>query len=138
MSDFEGKLEQILNDPQAMEQIMSLARSLGGGGPARPSPSPERDASPAPPQADTAEAARPAGLLDGLGQLDPRLLTGAAQLLGQYRSNDDQRAALLNALRPFVKEKRYARLDKAIQIAKLSRLIRMALELFRAREDDNV
>ncbi len=138
MSDFEGKLEQILNNPQAMEQIMSLARSLGGGSSAQPSPSPEQDASSEPTQADTAETPQATGLLDGLGQLDPRLLSGVAQLLGQYQNNDDQRVALLNALRPFVKEKRYAKLDKAIQIAKLSRLIRMALELFRARGDDHV
>lgn len=58
--------------------------------------------------------------------------------MSQYHSNDDNRVALLSALRPFVKEKRYAKLDKAIQIAKLSRLIRMALELLRPREDPHV
>ena len=44
--------------------------------------------------------------------------------------------ALLNALRPFVREERYAKLDKAIQIARLSRLIRSALDLFRAAKED--
>ena len=58
--------------------------------------------------------------------------------MSQYHNNDDNRVALLSALRPFVKEKRYAKLDKAIQIAKLSRLIRMALELLRLREDPHV
>lgn len=127
MGDFEEKLESILNNPQAMSQIMSLAQSLGGGAPSQPPPPPER---PTPPPAP------PAG--DGLGQLDPKLLSGIVSLLGQYNSNDDQRVALLNALRPFVKERRYAKMDKAIQIAKLSRMIRMALEMFRAKEDGNV
>jgi len=49
----------------------------------------------------------------------------------EYRSEDDGRIALLNALRPFVKEKRYAKVDKAIQIARLSRLIRVALDVFK-------
>ena len=76
------------------------------------------------------------GLLGGLSSLDPKMLSAAAGLIGQFNSGgDDQRVALLNALRPFVKEQRYARLDKAIQIAKLSRLIRSGLELFRAQKE---
>lgn len=122
MGDFEEKLDSILNNPQAMSQIMALAQSLGGTS----APSATEPPPPPPPSSDM-----------GL-QLDPRLLSNIVSLLGQYNSNDDQRVALLNALRPFVKEQRYAKLDKAIQIAKLSRMARMALELFRAKEDDHV
>ena len=61
------------------------------------------------------------------------MLSAAAGLLGKFNGgDDDRRAALLTALRPFVREQRYARLDKAIQIARLSRLIRSGLDLFRA------
>lgn len=150
MSELEEKLENILGNPQAMAQIMSLAQSLNGGGtppPAgtgEPSPDPEQ-ASPAPAQAPAPSPPPPAsggagdglgGLLGGLGSLDPKLLSAAAGLLGQFNSGgDDQRVALLTALRPFVKEQRYAKLDKAIQIAKLSRLIRSGLELFRAQRE---
>ena len=74
-------------------------------------------------------------MLGALGGLDMGTLSTAAQLLGQFNDGgDDRRTALLNALRPFVKEERYAKLDKAIQIAKLSRLIRSGLELFRAQK----
>ncbi len=129
MSNLEEKLENILGNPQAMEQIMSLAQSLGGGSSA-PSPPPE----PTPqPQAPSVSG----GLPDGLGQLDPRILSGIVRLMTQ-QNNDDGRVALLTALRPFVKEQRYAKVDKAIQIAKLSRLIRTALTLFRTREDSDV
>lgn len=130
MSDFEDKLESILGNPQAMEQIMSLAQSLGGSSHSAESSHSEPVSAP---------KSAP-GLLDGLGlgEIDPRIITGAMQLLSQYRNNDDDRVALLNALRPFLKEQRYAKLDKAIQIARLSRLIRMALELFRTKEDSHV
>ena len=127
MGDFEEKLERILGNPQAMEQIMSLAQSLNGSAP---------DPSPAPPPAPT-EIPKAADSL-GLGALDPQVITGLVRLLNQSRSGEDERTALLEALRPFVKEQRYAKLDKAIQIARLSRLIRMALELFRAKEDSHV
>lgn len=118
MADFEEKLESILNNPQAMSQIMSLAQSLGASsGPAEPPP------------ADAAPASSDAGI-----PLDPRLLSGLTTLLSQYNRGDDEKAALLRALKPFVREQRYARLDRAIQITKLSRIARMALELFRSEE----
>ena len=156
MSELEEKLENILGNPQAMAQIMSLAQSLDLGGqsqsqaqaqaqpqapvqdqgqPSGP-PRPSEDA-PAPPAAPTSSGAGAGGLLGARGSLDPGTLSAAAQLMGQFVSGeDDKRTALLNALRPFVKEQRYAKLDKAIQIAKMSRLIRSGLELFRARKED--
>lgn len=133
MSDFEAKLESILNNPQAMGQIMSLAQSLGGGG----SPPPPA-ASPSPVQQQQQPPSQPlSSPLEGFIS-DPNMLSGILQMLGQYNNNDDQRVALLNALRPFVREQRYAKIDKAIQIAKLARMIRMGLDMFRAKEDGNV
>lgn len=128
MAEWEEKLEGILSNPQAMEQIMSLAKSLEGG---ENSASPSASA-PAPAPSDLS------GLLGSVGQLDPKMLSTAAKLFSQMGRQDDRRTALLQALRPFVKPERYAKLDKAIQIAKLSVLIRSGLELFRAKEDDHV
>lgn len=118
MADFEEKLERILNDPQAMSQIMSLAQSLGAS--SGPGESPPAD--PTPPAADASSPP------------DPRLLSGLTTLLSQYNRGDDEKAALLRALRPFVREERYAGLDRAIRITRLSRIARMALELFRSEE----
>lgn len=110
-----------------MNQIMSLAQNLSGG----------QGASPPPPQEESernTEASAVGGdLFSALGDLDPRFLTLAMRLVSEYRSNDDDRAALLQALRPFVKAERYAKLDKAIQISKLVRVIRIALDSFQTR-----
>lgn len=146
MSELEDKLNTILGDPQAMGQIMALAQSLGSG----KDPQPE-----APPQSDHQEASPPpsgqgqgsappdlSALLGSLtgegGGLDPRLLTLGARIMSEYNADDGGRTALLQALRPFVKERRYAKLDRAIQIAKLSRLIRVALEVLRGGGQDHV
>ena len=157
MSELEQKLEGILGNPQAMAQIMSLAQSLNLGGPAgqpadapAPGGAPPADSAPAAPAPDSPAPSPPppppapasdgglGGLLGGLGALDPKMLSAAASLMGQFSSgSDDQRVALLNALRPFVKEQRYAKLDKAIQIAKLSRLIRSGLDLLRLRKEED-
>ena len=151
MSELEEKLESILGNPQAMAQIMALAQSLNGRGPAesggeaaqsQPQPSGSADAG-VQPQAQAPALSQPpasaggeGGLGSLLGGLDPKMLSAAAGLLGQFNGgDDDRRVALLTALRPFVREQRYARLDKAIQIARLSRLIRSGLDLFRAGQD---
>lgn len=152
MSELEDKLNAILGNPQAMSQIMSLAQSLGGGsasGSPEPEPSPPPVAGPAAaPAASTPDLSALLGSLMGnssgnssgssSGGLDPRLLTLVSKVMSEYQSNDDGRAALLQALRPFVKEKRYAKLDKAIQIARLSRMIRIALDVFKGGGNDHV
>lgn len=124
MGDFEDKLESILNNPQAMSQIMSLAQSFGGSNQKQDSSPEQESASASPNNSDF--------------PLDGRLLSMITTLFNQYNSNDDQRIALLNSLRPFVKEHRYAKLDKAIQIAKLSRMARVALDLLRLKEGSDV
>lgn len=130
MSDFEEKLNSILSNSDAMGQIMQLARSLGGG---------TKDSEDsAPPHAAVREPSAPVvetDPLSALGTLDPRLLDMAFKIMKAYQSNDDDRAALLSALRPFVRPERYARLDQAIQVSKLTSVIRIALDSFRSKEE---
>ena len=115
---------------------------MPGQGRAQPQePSSEAASSPAPAAASPAQPSASSGAMEGglgslLGGLDPNMLSAAAGLLGQFNSgDDDRRVALLTALRPFVREQRYGKLDKAIQIARLSRLIRSGLDLFRAGKE---
>ena len=132
MAEWEEKLQSILGNPEAMGQIMSIAQSLGGAG-AREQPSappPQQETGQMPEQqagASSIEGALPS-LLDGL---DPRLLQVGMELLSEYNSTDERKLALLAALRPFVKEKRWAKVDKAIQIARLSHVIRVAIDTFK-------
>lgn len=119
MGELDEKLNAILGDPQAMGQIMALARSLGGqGGAEAGKEAPERE-----PEQHSQEPP-----LFSPEELDPRLLQMGMRVLREYQREDERKTALLTALRPFVKEERYANLDRAIQIARLSRLIRAALE----------
>ena len=132
MSEFEDKLQSILGNPEAMGQIMSIAQAITGNKEGENAP------------ADPAEPALPAAVeapgspFSLLSDLDPRLLQMGARLLSEYNSTDDRRTALLSALRPFVKEERYAKVEKAIQIAKLSRVIRVALDVFRKGDEGYV
>ena len=134
MAQLEEQLNQILGDPQAMEQIMALAQSLSGR-------QEEQEGAGAPDQGaqDGAEGNAPSPLsaLDGL---DPRLLKLGMGLLSEYSAQDDRKTALLAALKPFLKPERQEKMDQAVRIARLTRVIRAALRMFRDRgeEQDDV
>ena len=126
MSEFEDKLQSILGNPDAMNQIMSIAQSITGNSNDSGDSPPAEEA--APPASSDQSTGDPLSLL---GNLDPRLLQVGMRLLSEYNAEDDRKTALLTALQPFVRQERYAKVDKAIQIAKLARVIRAALDVFR-------
>lgn len=108
MAEFEEQLNAILGDPGAMGQIMALAQSLQKG-----TAGPE-----APPPSAGAETAAPASAPPAPPPPMPE--------------------NPLAALRPFVREERWARLDKAMQLARMARVIRMALGAFGKGEEDHL
>ena len=134
MNEFEDKLQAILGNPQAMDQIMSIARSISGNPPSQDNSAPSEELADQSVQ-NLPGVGDPFALLSGL---DPRLLHLGVRLLGEYRRDDEPTVALLRALQPFIRQERYAKVDKALQIAKLSRVIRVALETFRKGDADFV
>ena len=137
MEEWEEKLNRIFQDEAAMGQILSLAHALSGNeaGEDDDSRSGSNDREAPSSQSEHLSETPDSGggdifsLLDGM---DPRLLSVGMRVLQEYNREDDRKTALLMALKPFVKEKRYAKLDRAVRIARLSRVIRVALEEFRA------
>lgn len=141
MAEFEEKLNAILGNPEAMGQIMNIAKALttGSGEASAPASPPsetvEAQYVPVEDGGDTAPSQPPPisapDPLSALGELDPRLIQTAMRLFSEYSSTDDRKIALLSALKPFLKEERFAKVDKAVQIAKLSRVIRVAFQMFK-------
>lgn len=152
MAEFEDKLNAILGDPEAMGQLVSIAKALTGESEAASSPPPSEPPEPAEQSAAGQDAAQPdltalLGLLGGgvggtplsaLGELDPQLIRTAIALFSEYSAADDNKTALLNALRPFLKEARREKIDRAVKIARLARVIRVAFQLFRGKNQDEV
>ncbi len=130
MSEFEDKLQSILGNPDAMNQIMSIAQSLSGSSPSEGEFMSPQDI---PEDSNNAEAT-----FSSLGNLDPRLLQIGMRLLSEYNSTDDKKIALLHALQPFLTEERYAKVDQAVHIAKLAHVIRVALDAFRKGDNEHV
>ena len=103
VSEFEDKLNELLNDPGQMERIAGIAKSLMGG-----------DA----PSAPASDTDFDEGLLKRLSGL----MKGA-----DNKSSNDKK--LLEAMRPYLSEKRRSKMDKAIKIAKLASIASIAAQL---------
>lgn len=112
MSELEDKINAVLGDPKQMEQITKLAKSFMGGG------TPGKAAEP-----------EPKGEEDPFASLgmDGATLQRLGRLLRQGGSEKPQEQALLEAMRPYLSEKRRSKMDKAMKIARLAQIARLAM-----------
>ena len=123
MSEFEDKLNKILSSPEDLEKIMSIARSFSGS-----------SGKPAEGGADASQAAQPppdlGAISSALGNLDPKLFRLITRITSEYASEKNDKAALLNAIKPYLREDRHEKIDRAAEIAKLARLAKVAFSEF--------
>ena len=117
MSELEDKINGILGDPAQMEKIAGLAKSLMGGGD------------------DPAEKTKSAGggldsLMQSLGDdgtIDPAMLARLSRAFSSSAGEKKQERALLEAMKPYLSEKRRSKMDKAIKLARLASIARIAM-----------
>ncbi len=125
MSEFDDNLNKILSSPEDMEKLLNVARSLTGS-----SGTPDAGGS------DASQAAPdPGAVTSALGNLDPKLFRMLSRLAGAYTSGTNDKAALLNAIKPYLREDRHAKIDRAAEIAKLARLAKVAFSEFSGGDD---
>lgn len=97
MSELEDKLNTVLNNPQLMQQIMSMAQNMNSN-----STAPEQTA--------------PQGALPDLDVNLIRQLSGMAQ----QGTIDRNQQSLLKALGPYLSPGRIGKLEKAMRAAKMA------------------
>lgn len=103
MEDLASKLSKILESPEGMERVRSLAGALLGG-------------------MDDEEKENPDNPLEGLlSGVSPKELTALVQVSRALKSSQhDDRSRLLLAIRPHLhSEERRARIDQAVTILRL-------------------
>ena len=115
MEDMDSKLNAMLNDPAAMARIIQMAQQLSGGAAqASPPPPPPPQGAP-PPPAD-------GGGKGGAKIMFSKLFRPAARflpLLQDLRQSNSQTTQLLYALRPFLKEEKQPKVERAAKLAHL-------------------
>ncbi len=104
MSELEDRLNSILSDPEQMARISSLAQTLMGG-------QGEAGAAPPPGQELPTENALPGKLMSLLSR----------------QGEDAEKRALLEAMKPYLSEKRRGKLDRAMRFARLAHLATAAM-----------
>lgn len=102
VGELEERINQVLNDPQQMEELSRLAQSLMGGG------------------GGAEQAASELGL-------DAGLLAKAAKLLREDSGDGSDSQGLLRAIEPWLKPRRREKLERAMKLARLSHLAKLAL-----------
>lgn len=124
MAEFDDKLNSILSNPDAMSQIMQLAQSLSGPGAEQSSaPPPPPPASPPPQPTPPGGGDLFSSLSSLAGGVDPKLLTRLLPLIQELGGQRDSNArALLYALRPYLKEEKQDKVERALQLARLFHL----------------
>jgi hypothetical protein len=118
MDDISSRLSEILSDPASMERLRNLAAMFSGAS------QQENEPQPAPlPQQNTQRAQpQPQGQMPSLDPQVMSLVMKLAPVLSAMRQEDNS-TRLLNALRPFLGDDRRRRLDEAMRILQLARIL---------------
>lgn len=157
MADLQEQLQAILGDPETMGQITAIARALTGNDPTQntqqshPEPEKIQDVEFIPVDTPAADISAPqeqpmpdiSSLLNSLGggafpDIDPKLISIALRVFSEYSAQDDEKTALLSALKPFLKAERLVKMEKAEKISRLSRVIRVALRILKEEGEGSV
>ncbi|MEE1055708.1 MAG: hypothetical protein UH239_00475 [Acutalibacteraceae bacterium] len=118
MDDITGKIGQLLNDPQAMEQIMSLKNLLLSD-----------DDSETPSQSEPPSSSPPAkSVLPSFSDDAMRTIMKIMPLLSNIKQDDDT-TRLLQALRPFLGPEKQTKLDEATKILQLIKILPVIKQL---------
>ena len=103
MDDINEKLNTLLSDPDSMARILQLAQQLSGSQPQPPQPQPPAPAKPPSPLPD----------------IDPQLIARFLPLLQELTRDTSQTTQLLYALRPFLKDGKQEKVERAARLARL-------------------
>lgn len=104
MDDINEKLNTLLSDPDSMARIMQLAQQLSGGsgGQQTAAPPPAAPAPPAP-----------------MPSIDPQLIAKFLPIVQEFSRDNSQTTQLLYALRPFLKDGKQEKVERAAKLARL-------------------
>lgn len=133
MDDLAGKLNELLNSPEGMAQVQNLAQMLGQS--QQEGSSPALSSSSGAGNGNGASLGALSSLLGGLNNSAPaagggalpdantlQMVTRLAPMLSAARQEDDS-TRLLHALRPLLGAERQKKLDEAIRLLQMMRML---------------
>lgn len=129
MSDFEDKLNSILSSPSEMEKIVNLARSISNSSEIKDEGAANNN--------KKSDNGNPDEASFPFGNMDPRIFRIMTKIMSAYSTSDSSdKNQLIGALKPYLKKDRQQQIDRAVEIAKLAHLAKIALSEFSGGDDD--
>ena len=122
MDELERALRAVLDDPAQLQELRTLAGSLGLGQPDAAAPQ-EAAVPPMPPPAPPPAQPPKPPVQETVSLPEP-----AAAMLRQAGKADKKQEALLLALKPFLRKDRQSKIDRALQATRLASLASLALK----------
>lgn len=105
MDDIQNQMSAILENPEMMQKIMSMAQALNQSSPAPESPPPQKTEHPA----------------FSMPDIDISMLQRLSSLAGKSNIDSNQQT-LLKALGPYLSRDRISKLERAMRAAKMASL----------------
>jgi hypothetical protein len=137
MSEFEDKISKILSSPEDMEKIMSMAKSFSSSlGTEKEDTASAEENSGVPDLGALTSMLGGGSVGDLLGNMDPKVFGIIGRVLSEYSSKTNDKTDLISAVKPYLKEDRREKIDKATDMARLARLARLAFSEFKGGEDN--
>lgn len=113
MSELQDKLNSLLSDPAGMAQVVQLAQQLSSTMEPSAAPTPQSGAPTPPPSPNPPPSTALPGGID-LGTISRFL-----PMLQALSSDQSHSMQLLNALRPYLKEEKQGKVERAARLARL-------------------
>lgn len=113
MSELQDKLNSLLSDPAGMAQVVQLAQQLSSTMEPSAAPTPQSGAPTPPPSPNPPPSTALPGGID-LGTVSRFL-----PILQALSSDQSHSMQLLNALRPYLKEEKQGKVERAARLARL-------------------
>lgn len=117
MSELQDKLNSLLSDPAGMAQVVQLAQQLSSTMDPPTAQVQSSAPNPGPPPAPTGP--NPAGSSSLLGDIDLNTVSKFLPMLQALSSDQSHSMQLLNALRPYLKEEKQGKVERAARLARL-------------------
>jgi len=113
MSELQDKLNSLLSDPAGMAQVVQLAQQLSSTMEPSAAPTPQSGAPTPPPSPNPP----PSTVLPG--GIDLSTVSRFLPMLQALSSDQSHSMQLLNALRPYLKEEKQGKVERAARLARL-------------------
>ena len=117
MSELQDKLNSLLSDPAGMAQVVQLAQQLSSTMDPPTAQAQTAAPNPGPPPAPLGSTAANPGSL--LGGIDLNTVSKFLPMLQALSSDQSHSMQLLNALRPYLKEEKQGKVERAARLARL-------------------